>query len=59
MATNFFALPATITWRGRSYDTPSLEELELWAFDSVCETPDGDTVEPDHPDSWLSLLGLI
>lgn len=52
-------LPKQIKWRGEIYDTPSMEELEMWSYDSVCETPDGDTVEPDHPDSWLSLLGLI
>jgi hypothetical protein len=59
MATNPLGLPASITWRGHLYDTPDFAQLEAWAFDSVCETPDGDTVEPDHPDSWLSLLGLI
>ena len=52
-------LPKQIKWRGEIYDVPPIEALERWAFDSVCETPDGDTVEPDHPDSWLSLLGLI
>jgi len=35
-----------------------MAELEFWMFDSVCETPDGDIVEPDHPDSWLALLGI-
>ncbi|WP_038214787.1 hypothetical protein [Xenophilus azovorans] len=59
MATIGTAFPATITWRGRVYDTPDFDQLEDWTFDSVCETPDGDTVEPDHPDSWLVLLGLI
>ena len=53
------ALPEQITWHGKQYPTPDLEELECWGMDSVCETPDGDTVEPDHPDSWLSLLGFI
>jgi hypothetical protein len=28
-------------------------------MDSCCETPDGRTVEPDHPESWLSILNLI
>ncbi len=50
---------ATITWRGEVYPRPSDESLEFWSLDSVCETPDGDIVEPDHSDSWLSLLGLI
>ncbi|HGM4991400.1 TPA: hypothetical protein ACKPYT_004681 [Pseudomonas aeruginosa] len=49
----------TITWNGQQYAVPSMAELEAMVFDSVCETPDGDTVEPDHPDSWLSILGLI
>lgn len=51
--------PKIITWRGQEYDVPSFDQIEEWAFDSVCETPDGDMVEPDHPDSWLSLLGII
>ncbi|MBR5950881.1 MAG: hypothetical protein IKZ87_05540 [Actinomycetaceae bacterium] len=51
--------PEYIIWRGRKYETPSLEEIEEWTYDSVCETPDGDTVEPDHPDSWLRLLGFL
>ena len=52
-------MPDWIIWKGDQYETPSMEQLQEWVFDSVCETPDGDTVEPDHPDSWLSLLGLI
>jgi len=48
-----------VTWKGREYDPPSLGELREWLSDSVCETPDGEQVEPDHPDSWLSLLGMI
>ena len=41
------------------YDIPSNEDIEEWCFDSICCTPAGDEVEPDHPDSWLSILGLI
>ena len=41
------------------YDVPTNEEIEEWSFDSVAFTPDDDEVEPDHPDSWLSILGLI
>ncbi len=55
---NFLSLPTTINWKGDDYETPSEDALEFWIVDSVCETPDGDIVEPDHPDSWLSLLGL-
>lgn len=52
-------IPPTIIWNGEEVETPSLEEIEEMVFDSICETPDGVRVEPDHPDSWLSLLGLI
>lgn len=41
------------------YDVPTLEDVEEWTFDSTCPTPAEDDVEPDHPDSWLSILGLI
>jgi len=41
------------------YEIPSNEDIEEWSFDSVCFTPGDDEVEPDHPDSWLSILGLI
>jgi hypothetical protein len=46
-------------WRGQWWPLPTDTELELWVLDSVCETPDGRTVEADHPESWLSLLNLI
>jgi hypothetical protein len=48
-----------VAWSGANYPVPTLEELELWSLDSVAESPDGDDVEPDAPESWLSLLGLI
>lgn len=40
------------------YEVPSNDEIETWVFDSVVPTPCDEDVEPDHPDSWLSLLGL-
>jgi hypothetical protein len=43
----------------RWVETPSTEEIESWVCDSVCETPEGDPIEPDHPRSWLFILGLI
>lgn len=46
-------------YAGKWYETPTQEELECWSYDGVCETPDGDIVEPDHPRSWLCLLGFI
>lgn len=48
-----------IQWRGKFWTAPSEAELDYWTFDSVCETPDGRTVEPDAPDSWLRILGLV
>jgi hypothetical protein len=41
------------------YELPTTGEFEEWTFDSVCPTPAGDEYEPDHPDSWLSILGMI
>jgi hypothetical protein len=48
-----------IWWRGKFWPAPSDVELDLWTLDSVAETPDGRTVEPDAPDSWLRILRLI
>jgi hypothetical protein len=48
-----------IQWRGKFWPAPSDAELELWTFDSCCETPDGRTVEPDHPESWLRILRIV
>ena len=57
-------LPETIEWRGQVFDVPPLDEIEGWVFDSVCETLDGDMVEPDGWNfegcpSWLLVLGLV
>lgn len=57
----YYALPR---WAQEIKDLPSMDELGEWVVDSVCETPSGDTVEPDGhgPDgapSWLLALGLI
>ena len=48
-----------IFWRGKFWPAPTDSELEFWAFDSVCETPDGRTVEPDSPESWLRILRIL
>lgn len=48
-----------IIWRGKKYEVPSLEELQEWMDDGGCETPDGEWVEPDAPESWLRILGMI
>src|SRR5690606_34111181 len=52
-------LPETIIWKGNEHEVPDLAETEEFVFDSVGETPNGEAVEADHPDSWLSLLGRI
>jgi hypothetical protein len=51
-------------WQQEITDLPTIEQIEEWAADSVCETPSGETVEhdgtgPDGSVSWLRLLGLI
>ena len=43
---------------------PSQRQLEVWSYDSICESIDGCTVEPDGEcehgfPSWLIALGLI
>ena len=48
-----------IQWRGKFWTAPSEAELNVWTFDSICETPDGRSVEPDASDSWLRILGLV
>ena len=52
--------PVLKLWfRGVWYVVPSVAECMAWSLDGVCETPDGRTVEPDAPDAWLSLLGVV
>ena len=41
------------------YPIPAAGDVERWCLGSTAETPAGDHVEPDHPDSWPRLLGLI
>jgi len=57
-------LPQWVEWRGELFDTPEYECFEFWTFDSVCETLEGGTIEPDGWDyngcpSWLLAIGLI
>jgi hypothetical protein len=46
-------------WEGdfRWFEVPTMEDFERW--DSVCETPEGEPVEPDHPRSWLVIMRMI
>jgi hypothetical protein len=48
-----------VAWRGQWWPVPTVGEVESMAFDSVAESPDGRTLEPDHPESWLSILGIV
>lgn len=49
-----------VRFRGEWHPVPTYGDIEDWIFDvSSCEAPDGSSVEPDDPNSWLSLLGLI
>jgi len=41
------------------YQVPTMAEVEEWTFADTVPTPADDDLEPDHPDSWLRLLGLI
>ncbi len=52
--------PTLRLWfRGKWYDVPSIAQVVEWTLDFIVETPDGSRVEPDAPESWLSLLGLV
>jgi hypothetical protein len=48
-----------LRWNGKWHEVPSMAAFHEWTMDSVCPTPDGDVVEPDHEDSWLRLAGLV
>ena len=41
------------------YPIPAAGDVERWSTGETAETPAGDDVEPDHPDGWPRLLGLI
>lgn len=41
------------------YQLPTMAEIEEWSLGSTACSPCDDDVEPDHPDSWLRILGLI
>jgi len=56
-------LPA---WKKSVEHLPSLEDLQRWTFDSVCETTTGEMLEPDYRGnaadigpSWLVALKYI
>ena len=51
-------------WPEPTDEEPSMEQLQQWMFDGVCEATDGCPIEPDgtcehgHP-SWMLHMGLI
>jgi len=52
--------PVLRLWfRNAWHDVPTIAQLMEWTLDGVAETPDGSRVEPDAPDSWITLLGVI
>ena len=46
-------------WNNQWWEVPSIGMFQHWTIDSACETPDGCIVEPDDPNSWLSLAQLV
>lgn len=52
-------LPETLEWRGRVYRVPAEQELQAMFRNRLAETPDGDIVEVDDPNSWLVLLEIV
>ena len=48
-----------IRWARQWWPVPTVGEVQSMALDSVAETPDGRTVEPDDPAAWPRLLGLV
>ena len=53
-------VPTLKLWfHGVWHDVPTTDACMRWTLDGVCETPDGRMVECDHPDAWLSLLGVV
>jgi hypothetical protein len=48
-----------VWFRAAWFDVPSIAQCMEWSLDGVAETPDGSRVEPDAPDSWLTLLGVV
>ena len=47
-----------VCWHGAWHPVPTMGDVEEWTFDSVCPTPHDKDVEPDHPESWLRILGI-
>jgi hypothetical protein len=46
-------------WRDAWVDVPTMADFGAWTFGEQCETPDGTACDPDAPESWLRLCGLV
>lgn len=51
-------------WARKCKSIPSVSALERWSYDGICETPTGETVEPDGigtdgVPSWTLIFGFI
>jgi hypothetical protein len=46
-------------WQGAWVDVPSMAQFGAWTFGESCETPSGAYCDPDAPESWLRLCGLV
>jgi hypothetical protein len=45
---------------GRFVERPPAEDIESWIYNGVAKTWDTDEdCEPDHPRSWLVVLGIF
>ena len=46
----------TVQWVGKP---PTLGTMERWMSAGVAKSITGKRVEPDHPESWVRVLGFI
>jgi len=56
-------LPVWVEWDGERFDTPDIDQVGRWIIGSVCESIEGDRIEPDGVTfsgcpSWLLVLGF-
>jgi hypothetical protein len=51
--------PKQVKWFGKIYNVPDSDILhQLWLVE-LSLTPEGEEVPFNHPESWLTILGLI
>tara|TARA_R110002020_G_scaffold3690_2_gene16351 strand:+ start:1984 stop:2220 length:237 start_codon:yes stop_codon:yes gene_type:complete len=57
-------LPQWVEWNGETFETPVFEEIQRLCFDSVSESLEGESIEPDGVTfngcpSWPLALHII